>query len=87
MRRRDSKPVLHLGYAFQASSVKMRESAGANVVEMASETGKGYAIQVRDVHFILGNVSEAVYMQHLMGIDGVIVVLVQEITEAVSDMI
>ncbi|KAI9177974.1 hypothetical protein LWI28_021293 [Acer negundo] len=35
----------------------------------------------------LNNVSEAVYMQHLMGIDGVIVDLVQEITEAVSDMI
>ncbi|KAI9157384.1 hypothetical protein LWI28_021684 [Acer negundo] len=29
----------------------------------------------------------AVYMQHLMGIDGVIVALLQEITEAVSDMI
>ncbi|KAK4836047.1 hypothetical protein QYF36_017856 [Acer negundo] len=28
-----------------------------------------------------------VYMQHLMGIDGVIVALLQEITEAVSDMI
>ncbi|KAJ6860407.1 glycerophosphodiester phosphodiesterase GDPD1 [Populus alba x Populus x berolinensis] len=35
----------------------------------------------------LNNVSEAVYMQHLMGIDGVIVDLVQEITEAVSDLI
>ncbi|EEF49390.1 glycerophosphodiester phosphodiesterase, putative [Ricinus communis] len=35
----------------------------------------------------LNNVSEAVYMQHLMGIDGVIVDLVKEITEAVSDMI
>ncbi|TXG49735.1 hypothetical protein EZV62_025610 [Acer yangbiense] len=34
----------------------------------------------------LNNVSEAVYMQHLMGIDGVIVVMVQEITEAVSDI-
>ncbi|CAA6660000.1 unnamed protein product [Spirodela intermedia] len=33
----------------------------------------------------LNNVAEAVYMQHLMGIDGVIVDLVQEITEAVSD--
>ena len=33
------------------------------------------------------NVPEAVYMQHLMGIDGVIVDLVQEITEAVADMI
>lgn len=33
------------------------------------------------------NVGEAVYMQHLMGIDGVIVDLVQEITEAVSDLI
>lgn len=30
---------------------------------------------------------EAVYMQHLMGIDGVIVDLVKEITEAVSNMI
>lgn len=35
----------------------------------------------------LNNVSEAVYMQHLMGIDGVIVDLVQEITEAVSELI
>ncbi|KAG6793301.1 hypothetical protein POTOM_002504 [Populus tomentosa] len=35
----------------------------------------------------LNNVSEAVYIQHLMGIDGVIVDLVQEITEAVSDLI
>lgn len=30
---------------------------------------------------------EAVYVQHLMGIDGVIVDLVKEITEAVSEMI
>lgn len=29
---------------------------------------------------------EAVYMQHLMGIDGVIVDLVREITETVSNM-
>ncbi|XP_044466952.1 glycerophosphodiester phosphodiesterase GDPD1, chloroplastic-like [Mangifera indica] len=35
----------------------------------------------------LNNVSEAVYMQNLMGIEGVIVDFVQEITEAVSDMI
>ncbi|OVA09624.1 Glycerophosphoryl diester phosphodiesterase [Macleaya cordata] len=35
----------------------------------------------------LNNVAEAVYMQHLMGVDGVIVDLVQEITEAVSDII
>lgn len=35
----------------------------------------------------LNNVSEAVYIQHLIGIDGVIVDLVQEITEAVSDLI
>ncbi|XP_021823099.1 glycerophosphodiester phosphodiesterase GDPD1, chloroplastic-like [Prunus avium] len=35
----------------------------------------------------LNNVAEAVYMQHLMGIEGVIVDLVQEITEALSDMI
>ncbi|KAK1570658.1 hypothetical protein Q3G72_005365 [Acer saccharum] len=35
---------------------------------------------------IADNVSEAVYMQHLMGIDGVIVDLVQEITESVSDI-
>ncbi|GMN57451.1 hypothetical protein TIFTF001_026565 [Ficus carica] len=35
----------------------------------------------------LNNVAEAVYLQHLMGIDGVIVDLVQEITEAVSDLI
>ncbi|GAV88790.1 GDPD domain-containing protein [Cephalotus follicularis] len=35
----------------------------------------------------LNNVPEAVYMQHLMGIDGVIVDLVKEITEAVTDMI
>ncbi|KAI3457798.1 hypothetical protein Pfo_014461 [Paulownia fortunei] len=34
----------------------------------------------------LNNVPEAVYMQHLMGVDGVIVDLVQEITEAVSTM-
>ncbi|PNT60969.1 hypothetical protein BRADI_5g08707v3 [Brachypodium distachyon] len=33
----------------------------------------------------LNNVPEAVYMQHLMGVDGVIVDLVQEITEAVSE--
>ena len=31
------------------------------------------------------NVPEAVYMQHLMGVDGVIVDLVQEIAEAVSE--
>ncbi|XP_058179908.1 glycerophosphodiester phosphodiesterase GDPD2-like [Rhododendron vialii] len=35
----------------------------------------------------LNNVPEAVYLQHLMGIEGVIVDLVQEITEAVSKMI
>ncbi|CAL9178520.1 unnamed protein product [Musa hybrid cultivar] len=35
----------------------------------------------------LNNVPEAVYMQHLMGINGVIVDLVQEITEAVSEFI
>ncbi|KAL3813922.1 hypothetical protein ACJIZ3_015190 [Penstemon smallii] len=35
----------------------------------------------------LNNVAEAVYMQHLMGIDGVIVDLVQEITEAVAKMV
>ncbi|GFY87142.1 PLC-like phosphodiesterases superfamily protein [Actinidia rufa] len=35
----------------------------------------------------LNNVPEAVYMQHLMGVEGVIVDLVQEITEAVSYMI
>ncbi|KAL8049160.1 hypothetical protein ABFS82_06G003100 [Erythranthe guttata] len=34
----------------------------------------------------LNNVAEAVYMQHLMGIEGVIVDLVKEITEAVSKM-
>ncbi|ONK77854.1 uncharacterized protein A4U43_C02F11430 [Asparagus officinalis] len=33
----------------------------------------------------LNNVSEAVYLQHLMGVNGVIVDLVEEITEAVSD--
>lgn len=33
------------------------------------------------------NVPEAVYLQYLMGIDGVIVDLVQEITDAVSAMI
>lgn len=32
------------------------------------------------------NVPEAVYMQRIMGIEGVIVDLVEEITEAVSDM-
>ncbi|XP_059669946.1 glycerophosphodiester phosphodiesterase GDPD1, chloroplastic-like [Cornus florida] len=35
----------------------------------------------------LNNVVEAVYLQHLMGVDGVIVDLVQEITEAVTNMI
>ncbi|OIW20915.1 hypothetical protein TanjilG_25087 [Lupinus angustifolius] len=35
----------------------------------------------------LNNVPEVVYMQHLMGIDGVIVDLVQEITEAVANLI
>ncbi|KAI4366772.1 hypothetical protein MLD38_022603 [Melastoma candidum] len=35
----------------------------------------------------LNNVAEAVYMQHLMGIDGVIVDLVQEISEAVTELI
>ena len=35
----------------------------------------------------LNNVPEAVYMQHLMGIDGVIVDFVQEISEVVADMV
>ncbi|KAF3435286.1 hypothetical protein FNV43_RR22373 [Rhamnella rubrinervis] len=35
----------------------------------------------------LNNVPEAVYMQYLMGVEGVIIDLVQEITEAVADMI
>ncbi|KAF8400022.1 hypothetical protein HHK36_015896 [Tetracentron sinense] len=35
----------------------------------------------------LNNVPEAVYMQHLMGVEGVIVDLVQEITEVVYDFI
>ncbi|KAK9117630.1 hypothetical protein Sjap_016577 [Stephania japonica] len=35
----------------------------------------------------LNNVPEAVYMQHLIGVDGVIVDFVREITEAVSDFI
>ncbi|XP_022989668.1 glycerophosphodiester phosphodiesterase GDPD1, chloroplastic-like [Cucurbita maxima] len=35
----------------------------------------------------LNNVAEAVYMQHLMGIEGVIVDLVQEMTEALADLI
>lgn len=35
----------------------------------------------------LNNVPEAVYMQYLMGVEGVIVDLVGEITEAVSDLI
>ncbi|XAR58312.1 Glycerophosphodiester phosphodiesterase [Bertholletia excelsa] len=35
----------------------------------------------------LNNVPEAVYMQHLMGVEGVIVDLVKEISEAVSEMI
>jgi glycerophosphodiester phosphodiesterase len=35
----------------------------------------------------LNNVPEAVYMQHLMGVDGVIVDFVQEITEAVVKML
>lgn len=34
----------------------------------------------------LNNVAEAVYMQHLMGIEGVIVDHVEEITEAVREM-
>ncbi|KAJ4824790.1 hypothetical protein Tsubulata_029193 [Turnera subulata] len=34
----------------------------------------------------LNNVPEVVYTQHLMGVEGVIVDLVQEITEAVSDL-
>lgn len=37
--------------------------------------------------FICSNVLEAVYMQHLMGIDGVIVDFVQEITEGVAKMV
>ncbi|XP_021727526.1 glycerophosphodiester phosphodiesterase GDPD1, chloroplastic-like [Chenopodium quinoa] len=35
----------------------------------------------------LNNVSESVYLQHLMGIDGVIVDFVQDITEAVNNLI
>ncbi|KAM0905419.1 hypothetical protein ACQ4PT_017394 [Festuca glaucescens] len=35
----------------------------------------------------LNNVPEAVYMQHLMGVNGVIVDLVPEITKAISDLI
>lgn len=35
----------------------------------------------------LNNVAEAVYIQHLMGVDGVIVDFVQEITQAVSHML
>lgn len=35
----------------------------------------------------LNNVPEAVYMQHLMGVNGVIVDLVPEITDAVSELI
>ncbi|KAI3872058.1 hypothetical protein MKX03_001405 [Papaver bracteatum] len=35
----------------------------------------------------LNNVAEAVYMQYLMGVEGVIVDFVEEITEAVSDLI
>uniref|UniRef100_A0A5B7A276 glycerophosphodiester phosphodiesterase n=1 Tax=Davidia involucrata TaxID=16924 RepID=A0A5B7A276_DAVIN len=35
----------------------------------------------------LNNVAEAVYLQHLMGVEGVIVDLAQEITEAVAKMI
>ncbi|KGN58145.1 glycerophosphodiester phosphodiesterase GDPD1, chloroplastic [Cucumis sativus] len=34
----------------------------------------------------LNNVAEAVYMQHLMGVEGVIVDLVEEITEAMEEM-
>lgn len=37
--------------------------------------------------FFYSNVPEAVYMQYLMGIEGVIMDLVQEITATVSDMI
>ncbi|XP_038877408.1 glycerophosphodiester phosphodiesterase GDPD1, chloroplastic-like [Benincasa hispida] len=35
----------------------------------------------------LNNVAEAVYMQHLMGVEGVVVDLVEEITEAMAEMI
>lgn len=35
----------------------------------------------------LNNVPEAVYLQHLMGIEGVIVDIVEKITEAVSNLI
>lgn len=37
--------------------------------------------------FILSNVPEAVYMQHIMGINGVIVDLVQEITESLAEFV
>jgi glycerophosphodiester phosphodiesterase len=37
--------------------------------------------------FLCSNVPEAVYMQHLMGVNGVIVDLVPEITEALSELI
>ncbi|KAG6505146.1 hypothetical protein ZIOFF_037494 [Zingiber officinale] len=42
---------------------------------------------VSEVRGIFSNVPEAVYLQHLMGINGVIVDLVEEITESVSDII
>jgi glycerophosphodiester phosphodiesterase len=37
--------------------------------------------------FFLSNVPEAVYMQHVLGINGVIVDLVQEITESLAEFI
>jgi glycerophosphodiester phosphodiesterase len=40
-----------------------------------------------EINLCCSNVPEAVYLQNLMGIDGVIVDLVKEITEAVSNMI
>ncbi|RZR91569.1 hypothetical protein BHM03_00019717 [Ensete ventricosum] len=46
----------------------------------------GFNIELKFIDHAV-NVPEAVYMQHLMGIDGVIVDLVEEITEAVSDFI
>ena len=39
------------------------------------------------MYFHCSNVPEAVYIQHLMGIEGVIVDFVESITGAVSDMI
>lgn len=46
-----------------------------------------FYLDAHSCHLCRSNVPEAVYMQHLMGVNGVIVDLVPEITEAVSELI